>query len=455
MYHHGRDCASDVFKPGSAAYVPVRGEPCKLCGVWHVATEFDACQSRVAEALFAGTLGVPCARCNVWHGTDSCAVTIHPFDLDNIPQHVPVALFENRAVQQNDRFGFRDAASERHRLGAMSNACNFCRARFWPGEKINCCYEGSLILPEDNIPVELQNAILAAPVRADIRQYNMSLAMASVGHKNKSLPDGTFVMGGRSYHRIGELVPRSGAPYNFAQIYILDTTEATARRQEIFGGRLRNAHLAQLHELLVQHNPHVSQFRRAAESSVAELVWSSEQDLSGMQMGAIVSSPGHERAIIIRRLSDHPKGLTTISDSHALYHTLAYPLLFPTGQPGWHWQMQRLTADLERKRVSLTDYMRYQVMHRDVPSHLQRCERLSLEYYCDTWAQVEARAASFHRQPTQQARYRVGRKCAIDDQLAREGGNTGDASIPMILPSSFVGSSKWYHMVSAPAFLRV
>jgi hypothetical protein len=38
----------------------------------------------------------------VWHGTDSCAVTIHPFDLDNIPQHVPAALFANRAVQQND-----------------------------------------------------------------------------------------------------------------------------------------------------------------------------------------------------------------------------------------------------------------------------------------------------------------------------------------------------------------
>jgi hypothetical protein len=52
--------------------------------VWHVATEFDACSWRVAAEI----LGDPCSRCNVWHGTDSCAVTIHPFDLDNIP-HSP------------------------------------------------------------------------------------------------------------------------------------------------------------------------------------------------------------------------------------------------------------------------------------------------------------------------------------------------------------------------------
>jgi len=47
--------------------------------------------------------------------------------------------------------------------------------------------------------------------------------------------------------------------------------------------------------------------------------------------------------------------------------------------------------------------MRYKLMHRDVPTHVQRCERLALEYYCDAWAQVEARNLAFHKQASQQA----------------------------------------------------
>ena len=109
--------------------------------------------------------------------------------------------------------------------------------------------------------------------------------------------------------------------------------------------------------------------------------------------------------------------------------------------------MRVVPFDHLQKSVSLSDYFRHMLMHRDSATHVQRCERLALELYCDAWAQVEARAAMFHRQPSQQAKYRVGRKCAIDDQLHCEGGDLNAASIPLILPSSFVGSSKWYHML--------
>jgi len=77
---------------------------------------------------------------------------------------------------------------------------------------------------------------------------------------------------------------------------------------------------------------------------------------------------------------------------------------------------------------------------------VQKCQQLALEYYCDIWAQNEARYASFHALPSQQAKYRMGRKCAIEDQI-HNGRNVEDASQPMLLPSSFVGSAKWYHML--------
>ena len=80
------------------------------------------------------------------------------------------------------------------------------------------------------------------------------------------------------------------------------------------------------------------------------------------------------------------------------------------------------------------------------PTHIQQCQHLALEYYCDMWAQNEARQASFHALPSQQQKYRMGRKCAIEDQL-HNSGNVADASVPMSLPSSFIGSAKWYHML--------
>ena len=466
VWHTKDDCV----RPSEGSSIVVVARPCQRCHVWHADFDYDVCESRrgiiarpcqrchvwhsdsdddVCDQHSAVSVnGQPCRLCNVWHGIESCAVVMHPADVVSMVQRIRPSLFVNRAALHHDQLGIRDAVSERHRLGFMSDQCEFCRARFWPGERINCCYAGSLILAEDVIPHELQRVILSSEVRSHIRQYNMAMAMASTGHQNESLLDGTFVMGGKSYHRVGTLVPRPGATHNFAQIYILDTSDATSRRQEIFGNRLSSTLLTKLHELMLLHNPYVAQYCQAAQSGVAELAWSSSDDIFGMQLGALISEPGLSRVIVVRRNSDDPaKSLTFISDSHSLYHTLAYPLLFPTGKSGWHWQMQRWDAAMDAKRVSLTDYMRYTLMHRDERTHVQQCERLALEFYCDAWAQVEARMASFHKQPSQQARYRVGRKCAIDDQLHVEGGNISDASVPMILPSSFVGSSKWYHMV--------
>lgn len=413
--HQGLNCHLATLIPGTLAPAVYFAAACSACRVWHGLGE---CFTRdIVEAAIVR----PCIKCNVWHQSDwgEC---------------------DHWHGQINQSFN----AVVRHCLADRNQVCPHCGARFWPGERIECCFKGSMVFEDQIVPASLQQAILNPTVRANIRQYNMALAMASVGHKNTSLPDGTFVLSGKSYHRIGALTPGIQTAPNFAQIYILDTMDATARRQDIFGNRLQNAVLSCLHDQLLLFNPYVSQFRRAVAEGRDELVWSCDSDIMGMQMGAIVAAPGKSRAIVLQKQSG---GLQFISDDHQLYHTLAYPLLFPTGQPGWHSRMQRFDRDTnDVRKVSLTDFMRYHLMLRAEPTHVQQCQRLTLEYLCDAWAQVEARAAAFHKLPTQQARYRVGRKCAVEDQLAREG-DMSEASIPMILPSSFVGSSKWYHML--------
>ena len=119
--------------------------------------------------------------------------------------------------------------------------------------------------------------------------------------------------------------------------------------------------------------------------------------------------------------------LKTINDSHQLYHALAYPLLFPTGSSGWHPQMES-----NGRPISLCEYMRYKIMHREQPTHVQRCERLALEFYCDAWAQVESRNLAFHQQACQQAKYQASSARAIFDQLSQD--NARQIGVPVVLP---------------------
>jgi hypothetical protein len=282
-------------------------------------------------------------------------------------------------------------------------------------------------------------------------RYNMAFAMASVGHDNRSLPDSTFILGGRTYHRIGSLRPRESAEASFAQIYMLDAEESAKRREAVVGhsdGNLRVPVFELLHELLLRYNPWVQQWRRAVAHDTAEIEWQSDIDVSGMMIGSVVVAPGSRSVVIRQQSSDLPQ---FISDGHSMYHTLAYPLLFPTGRTGWHDSMMCWDVLRGRQhRVSLLEWSRFMLMHRDAPTFVQRCERLALEFYCDLYAQHEARVAAFHSLPRQQALYRCASYAAVHDELHRDNHRQPrlqNVGKPMILPSSFVGSPRFYHQL--------
>jgi len=279
----------------------------------------------------------------------------------------------------------------------------------------------------------------------------MSFAMASVGHENRSLPDSTFILGGRSYHRIGSLRPQSSAETAFAQIYMLDADQSAERRCAVVGnydGALRPQVFASLHELMLRYNPWVQQLRAAVSHDTPEIVWQSDIDVSGMMVGAVVASPGSRSIVVRQQSSELPQ---FISDGHALYHTLAYPLLFPTGRTGWHDSMECWDIIRGRHhRVTLLEWSRFMLMHRDAPTFVQRCERLALEFYGDLYAQHEARQAAFHCLPRQQAMYRCASYAAIYDQFHQDQPRRPDLrniGRPMVLPSSFVGSPRFYHQL--------
>ena len=211
-------------------------------------------------------------------------------------------------------------------------------------------------------------------------------------------------------------------------------------------GQLRRPVMEILHRLLLRYNVWVQRLRAASASDTPVIEWRSDVDVSGMVVGAVVAAPGSRSIVLRLQSSDRPE---FIDDGHCLYHTLSYPLLFPTGATGWHagmlcWDPQQM----RQRRVTLLQWARHLLMHRDAPTFLQRCEKLSLEFYCDLYAQYEARVTAFHSLPRQQAMYRSGSYRAVSDYLSGSNDvNLSDVGRPVVLPSSFVGSPRFYYQL--------
>jgi hypothetical protein len=175
---HGRHPAADC--PASDAIIP-HTSGCLGCGFRH-----------------ASHLPCPCLRCHSRHPEADCpgVARPQPLRLSNLQRTRELALSPN----------VESVAA--HNCGSMTVLCPHCRARSWPSERMNCCRQGSIHVPNLNeVPAEFGALILSPHVRSNFRIYNSLMALASVGHSNKSIVGGTFVLGGSSYHRIGSLVP--------------------------------------------------------------------------------------------------------------------------------------------------------------------------------------------------------------------------------------------------------
>lgn len=330
-----------------------------------------------------------------------------------------------------------------HSCGLLDNICPHCCAHFWQDENFSCCDKGQIhFCTEQSVSSEIQNLLSSTHFMDHIRQYNTAMAMASVGHDAKILSGGpsSVILSGKTFHRVaGGLFAGNGWNANFSQIYLLDSEEASNVRNELHHNALRTPVLAQLHNVMLRDNPWVRQFRKAAIEAVPlQWKWDGSDVNNAMVLGSMIAAPGENRNIIIQ-LHDAPPQL--ISDLHRLYHPLAYPILFPSGMTGWYLGMQSVNGG----RITRTQYLKYLLMRRSELSHIQQCGKLTLEFYCDAWASHEASLMEFHRRPAQQSLYRSASRSVLIDQLPLS--DAHDIGIPTrtILPSSHVGSPRFYH----------
>jgi hypothetical protein len=157
-------------------------------------------------------------------------------------------------------------------------------------------------------------------------------------------------------------------------------------------------------------------------------------------LGSMLQGHG-ARCIVLRNNSGV---ISSIDDGHALYHPLAYVLLFPSGASGWHDGLTHVNQHLEASgRLSLTTWARFMMMRRvGGLTHLQSCGALTSEFWCDVWAQVESRKLGFLRRADTQSGIRSDRFCAVDDAITSRA-LLGQIGSPVWMPASFVGSAKW------------
>jgi hypothetical protein len=222
LIHPGSDCLSEDSVPAS-----VDGA-CVICGATHCCNSPCHCvichtlhsissdcplafEGRVSD--WSGHCPKVCFMCGARHLPSSPCPCVrchyrHPLkDCPKMPRvYSTVISVRVRALASTAASIVEHVAL--HHCGEMCVICPHCLSRTFPGERINCCSYGEIYIPDLNVvPDAMSAVILSSHVRSNARIYNSVLALSSVGHNNKSLIGGTFVLGGSAYHRIGSIVP--------------------------------------------------------------------------------------------------------------------------------------------------------------------------------------------------------------------------------------------------------
>ena len=350
--------------------------------------------------------------------------------------------------------------------------------------------------------------IVAKEFRLRIRCYNNIFAFTSLGADEQTLGARSsgvysFRIKGALCHKIGSLLPDPGQMPKFAQIYIHDPNNYDTQlgnRLQVFEN-LDAAIVAQIQQALSQENPYVQLFH-----SVGELIVSNPETVrtlrlriqdpkeqgkdprtyntpSANEIGVLIEGMGEEnvepREIILRHKGsghqDEP--LKRISELHASYLPLRYPLIMMKGEPGWHTDIplagneavgnavrdeynpidddipdpeervafQHVNPTTGRggsKRVTMALFHSYHLHIRTPnPSHLFLAGRLLQEWCVDAFAASEQNNLRwvFSNQKALRSEQYQGLADTLVNQGDMDMANLGKR---VILPSSFAGSPR-------------
>ncbi|XP_018494091.1 uncharacterized protein LOC108863899, partial [Galendromus occidentalis] len=303
--------------------------------------------------------------------------------------------------------------------------------------------------------------------RLHIRNYNNALAMASMA-AHVDIPQGfgpyCFRVHGQVYHTIGGLRPPTGQQAQCAQVLIMDTGAAA----EELAGRTVNQScqkniFASLHNVLKESNPYVRALRLMSQvvEDEARNARSEGRDSRPVRMVFNQSSTDDQRrynaasanevAIVyvgdedvipgdrFLMIHENSGNLRLISYLDKLCDPLTYPLLFPTGEDGWHPEMQRRNSTSPRRnRITQKEYYSYLLFTRhQIFNPLHFAGKLLQQFMVDSWLKIEMNRLNFVRH--NQHNLRLDTVRGLQDYMLGDNDCDGPPGRRVILSATFTG----------------
>ncbi|KAJ1521755.1 hypothetical protein ONE63_003390 [Megalurothrips usitatus] len=352
--------------------------------------------------------------------------------------------------------------------------CEFCGAPLFEEEKHRkkwCCGGGAYV--QDLPPLEAQ--FYESPVFLDrARAYNDVLAFCAMGISGgyRMLPGLSFFkIEGRMYHRIYSLGSR-GQSFrtrgrqqqfiNHCRLYIDDGAERLAISE---GRGLSGVIVSAAQRYLENVSPFVRQFRVLGQepSANARLDFEVTERRThgpalgdrnrGVEVQAVINTDeavaGGPRKLSVWRREDVAP--TTIDVFSPLMEPLQYPLLYPHGTAGWHFNK------LDRQGRKMTQYRYSRCLLLSHPRFYE-LGRLSQAWMVEMFARYEEERLRYIKRCQQGAAGNPqGQRVAPRDELQRQIGVrndiAGDETIngeggavdagKIYLPNSFTGSPRY------------
>lgn len=217
--------------------------------------------------------------------------------------------------------------------------------------------------------------------------------------------------------------------------------------------------MLELKQMLDENNVLVKSFRMAKDKFVESEATEVKLKLIGKRGNDPrrynLPSVSEVAALIVGDLDDAPQprdiivetqsgNLKRISELHACYLGLQYPLLFPYGEDGYREDIpfSDKTSGDKRKRVSFREFFAYRLHERqDEPPVIMSTKRLFQQFIVDAYTMVESNRLSYVRRNQKQLRAEMYK--GLTDALIRGETDPSKYGKRVVLPSSFTGGARY------------
>lgn len=281
---------------------------------------------------------------------------------------------------------------------------------------------------------------------------------------------------GQTYHRTSHLQPLDNQLPQYAQLYVLDSTQATEVRQDHFANVQCLPHILDSIDRFFRQNNRLAntyQLMRDVEKRAAEQALQAGEEVPLVNMvlrrdrrfdKRRYNAPTcNEIAMVFvnddgeppfqRDIRIYPKNpmnpeqqFINISILSPNLDPMTYPIFYPFGEPGWQpsWQCDAYEGaklNSTRNNVSMLQFKAAQTSIRTDFNAIMSGGKLTQQWLVDSYLQVEANNLNYIRQ--NQQHLRAEQYQGLADHVANLAQNADVAAgVAVILPSSFEGSPR-------------